>query len=114
MVSSRKRKELKARKEKELQDIRRQHAEAFGAAPTGKRALRKLVRGNYKPTKLVGRAAERNNLPSLETKICDTSKIEAPKYTGDNLLGVALMHKSNYVPIFKKEDAVSVAKMRRN
>lgn len=44
---------------------------------------------------------------------CATAKVEAPRYTGDKLLGVALMHKSNYVPVFKQEDAVAIAKMRR-
>lgn len=34
-------------------------------------------------------------------------------YTGDKLLGIATMHKSNSVPIFKKEDAEDIARMRR-
>lgn len=38
----------------------------------------------------------------------------APKvYTGTRLLGIATMHKSNMVPIFKKEDAEEIARMRR-
>jgi hypothetical protein len=45
---------------------------------------------------------------------CVTGKVEQQKYTGDKLIGIALMHKSNYVPIFNHEEAVSVAKMRRN
>ena len=44
---------------------------------------------------------------------CATAKVDAPRYTGENLIGVALMHKSNYVPVFKQEDAVAIAKMRR-
>lgn len=35
-------------------------------------------------------------------------------YTGNNLLGIATMHKSNMVPVFKKEDAEDIANMRRN
>jgi hypothetical protein len=35
------------------------------------------------------------------------------KYTGDKLLGIATMHKSNAVPIFKQEDAEEIARMRR-
>ena len=34
-------------------------------------------------------------------------------YTGDKLLGIATMHKSNSVPVFKKEDAADIASMRR-
>ena len=36
------------------------------------------------------------------------------KYTGDKMLGVAAMHKSNLVPIFSNESAVDVSTMRRN
>ena len=34
-------------------------------------------------------------------------------YTGGNILGIAQMHKSNAVPVFKAEDAVDIAHMRR-
>lgn len=36
------------------------------------------------------------------------------KYTGDKIIGIATMHKSNMVPIFNEEAAVDVAQMRRN
>lgn len=35
------------------------------------------------------------------------------KYTGDRLLGIATMHKSNMVPVFSQESAEEIAKMRR-
>lgn len=35
-------------------------------------------------------------------------------YTGGNLLGIATMHKSNMVPVFKASDAEDIARMRRN
>jgi hypothetical protein len=38
---------------------------------------------------------------------------EAKVYTGNNLLGIGQMHKSNAVPIFRKEDAIAIAQMRR-
>lgn len=34
-------------------------------------------------------------------------------YTGNNLLGIAVMHKSNLVPVFNKENAAEIASMRR-
>lgn len=34
-------------------------------------------------------------------------------YTGDKMLGIGTMHKSNAVPIFSSEDAEAIAKMRR-
>ena len=53
--------------------------------------------------------------PSLNS--ADSGGVAAkpqPKvYTGDKLLGIATMHKSNMVPIFSSKDAEDVAKMRR-
>jgi hypothetical protein len=34
-------------------------------------------------------------------------------YTGNELLGIATMHKSNAVPVFSDEQAIDISKMRR-
>ena len=40
---------------------------------------------------------------------------QAPKtYTGTAMLGISTLHKSNSVPVFSKQDAIDIAKMRRN
>jgi len=36
------------------------------------------------------------------------------QYTGDKMLGIATMHKSNSVPVFSSEEAINISKMRRN
>jgi hypothetical protein len=42
------------------------------------------------------------------------AKKEAKVYNGERkLLGIATMHKSNLVPVFDKESAEDIAKMRR-
>jgi len=51
--------------------------------------------------------------PSLNTNVGSTAKKEHQTYTGDNMLGIGQLHKSNSVPVFKKEDAEDLAKMRR-
>jgi len=39
---------------------------------------------------------------------------KAPQqYTGDQCIGIATLHKSNGVPVFKQQDAEDIAKMRR-
>jgi hypothetical protein len=38
---------------------------------------------------------------------------EIPQYTGDKILGIGTMHKSNAVPIFSGEEAVAISTMRR-
>ena len=40
--------------------------------------------------------------------------LPTPKiYTGDRIVGIATMHKSNLVPIFNEQAAIEVAQMRR-
>ncbi len=53
------------------------------------------------------------NIPSLQTLECDTSAKPSKVYTGDKMLGIGTLHKSNAVPIFRKEDAQDQANMRR-
>lgn len=43
-----------------------------------------------------------------------TPKPAQKVYTGEKIVGLATMHKSNIVPIFNQEAAVDVAQMRRN
>lgn len=38
---------------------------------------------------------------------------ESPIYTGDKMLGIATMHKSNAVPVFDSKAAIEVSSMRR-
>lgn len=51
--------------------------------------------------------------PSLTTTALDTAKKHPMHYTGTAVLGIATMHKSNPVPVFSREEAVSLAAMRR-
>jgi len=42
-----------------------------------------------------------------------TAPVKPRQYTGDKVLGLSTMHKSNLVPVFSAEEAVDIAKMRR-
>jgi hypothetical protein len=42
-----------------------------------------------------------------------TKPVMGNVYTGDKMLGIGTLHKSNAVPIFNVEDALDQAKMRR-
>ena len=57
------------------------------------------------------------NLPQCSDKIPvgTGSKKEQMQYSGKRkLIGIGLMHKSNLVPIWDKEGAEEISKMRRN
>jgi len=54
-----------------------------------------------------------NHIPSLDTGAAIAVKKEVQQYTGSECIGVAVMHKSCLQPIFNKQSAEDVAKMRR-
>jgi len=54
-----------------------------------------------------------NHIPSLDTGVGVAVKKEVQQYTGTAMLGIGQLHKSNSVPVFSKEDAVDISKMRR-
>jgi hypothetical protein len=67
---------------------------------------------------------ETENIPSLKSEhtFAPCTKKESMQYTGERkLVGIAMMHKSNLVPVFADEDdktgskqATEIAQMRRN
>ena len=65
----------------------------------------------YKLSTPVGRSTT-TNLPSRVTPGGSTAPVHKV-YTGDKVLGIATMHKSNAVPVFRAEDAVEISRMRR-
>lgn len=56
---------------------------------------------------------ETPNYPSLNSGGGSCAAVPKKVYTGDKIVGIAAMHKSNLVPIFNDEAAKDVASMRR-
>ena len=58
----------------------------------------------------------KSNAPKTSDVVGNGPKTYKPSYTGDEILGVTLNHKSNYEPVRKdnKKAAVDSAQMRRN
>jgi hypothetical protein len=74
-----------------------------------KKVLDKLWKTEYTNNMVVDRSAMQKS--GLVSGAC--AKPEEKVYTGTKLLGIATMHKSNMVPVFKAEDAADIASMRR-
>lgn len=87
------------------------------------------TRGEYKPKRkkeftdyAPNESFVRNtkNYPSREIKTSDTiptgtARKESQQYTGDLIVGIGVMHKSNLVPIMRgTNEAKEIAQMRRN
>ena len=64
----------------------------------------------YKLSAPPGRETQKIN--SLSTPGGSTAAVHKV-YTGDQVLGIATLHKSNAVPVFSQEEAVEISRMRR-
>ena len=56
---------------------------------------------------------ETPKIPSLISTGGSTALKKSPVYTGNKLMGIGTMHKSNSVPIFSNDEAKDIATMRR-
>ena len=90
-------KELQKRWEVDIEDKKR------------KRAL-KAEPLTYKLSAPAGRTT--THIPSKVTAGGSTAPVHKV-YTGDKIIGIATMHKSNAVPVFSDEQAVEISRMRR-
>lgn len=78
----------------------------------------KLRRSRGKPAPKSALEVTTYRRPSPAIPSGDGIGVAIPKkkemqYTGDKLMGIATMHKSNMVPVFKQEDAEDISRMRR-
>lgn len=91
----------------------------------GKYKPKKVLKGKEITWRTIGGnviVKKDNDLPSYKGETNGTCAKPSPKvYTGDKLVGIATMHKSNIVPIFSdendkkgKQQAADIAHMRRN
>lgn len=64
-------------------------------------------------TRVIRDNSDSRVIPSLDTGIGSTSKKESMVYSGDAVIGISVLHKSNAVPVFSKEDIIDISKMRR-
>ena len=71
-------------------------------------------RSSYVPPAPLRRDAGAVRLPSVDTGHTGAVTIKKPmQYTGDKIVGIGTMHKSNAVPIFSDQEAKDISSMRR-
>lgn len=71
-----------------------------------------VKRKEYVPPKSITRPT--TYFPSLDSGVGNATKpIEGQRYTGNKIIGIATMHKSNAVPVFQADDCVALSTMRR-
>jgi len=88
----------------------------YGIDPTGKTKKKKPTNMIKLPgTVYTPFVRETIRYPSRDTGHSGavTTGVRKYTYTGDKMLSIAAMHKSNLVPIFTEENAKEVSQMRR-
>ena len=70
----------------------------------------------YVPPKIYARESNADAIPTSNTIPASgsTARTEPKQYTGDYIIGIATMHKSNLVPVGRGSDPKDFATMRRN
>lgn len=53
------------------------------------------------------------HIKSVETGVQVATVAPQKVYTGNKVMGIATMHKSNAVPVFSDEEAIAISRMRR-
>lgn len=102
-----------ARKARELDASWKKLQNKWGVEADDKKRKRAMSAPSldYKLSTPVGRSTS-NHIPSRVTEGGSTSSVHKV-YTGNKILGIGTMHKSNAVPIFSDEQAVEISRMRR-
>lgn len=114
---------LNTRKRKKIKFKSAEHKKRYLEFQESQKILKEKYRNAKKPFESIQPTysldipswRKSTDIPSLDSSIGSATKpINNEKvYTGDNMLGIGQLHKSNSVPVFRKEDAEDQAKMRR-
>ena len=87
----------------------------YDIKPTGKAIQKSTWMGPTVNSRVVVDPSRRtDHIPSVDTGQGIAAKKPVQQYTGDAMIGIGQLHKSNAVPVFSAEDAINISKMRRN
>lgn len=102
-----------ARKARELEESWKALQKKWGAEAEERKRKRGLEAPTMSPVVNKPYRRETAQINSLPFTAGVCAKAPEKVYTGDKILGIGTMHKSNAVPIFSDQDAKDISKMRR-
>jgi hypothetical protein len=102
-----------AKRARELDASWSQIQKRWGVEAEERKQKRAFTAPAYVPPKMSSRGADLLNKPSLNTGAGIAARVEDKVYTGTAVVGISTLHKSNGVPVFSKEEAIDISKMRR-
>ena len=102
-----------ARKARELDSEWKELQKRWGVEAEDKKRTRAMKAEAYVAPKPTHRGVEQARLPSRDSGSGNATLKPVNIYTGDKMIGIGQLHKSNAVPVFRTEDAEDIARMRR-
>jgi hypothetical protein len=102
-----------ARKARELDAEWKELQKRWGVEAADKKRTRAMAAEPYVSPKPTYRGADAARIPSRDSGHGNATLKPTPVYTGDKMIGIGQLHKSNAVPVFRAEDAEDIARMRR-
>lgn len=102
-----------ARKARELDTEWKELQKRWGVEANDKKRTRAMKAEAYVAPKPTHRGAEQARIPSRDSGSGNATLKPVPVYTGDKMIGIGQLHKSNAVPVFRDEDIKDIARMRR-
>lgn len=97
----------------EWEALQRKHSKPLEKGTQGKATVKPPKEKLMPLDTPIGRFSTKG-IPSRVTPGGNTAKSADKQYTGTAIIGIGQMAKSNAVPVFSKEEAVDIARMRRN
>ena len=102
-----------AKRARELEDSWKALQKKWGVEAEDRKRKKAMTAPAMSPAVNQPYRRETQKVPSLPFTGGVCTKVPDKVYTGDKMIGIGTMHKSNSVPIFSAEDAEAIAKMRR-
>lgn len=100
-----------ARKARQLQELWEQKQAEWKAMS---KPIKKVKIATVSPVVSSVHVRANDNIPSLNSWVTGAvNSKEAQHYTGNKMIGIGTLHKSNAVPIFTDDEAKSISSMRR-
>lgn len=100
-------------REQQLTESWKQLKVAHGAIDENRKRQRAMAAAPYAPPPPAFREATLPKIPSLSTAGGSCARPVDKVYTGTEMIGISIIHKSCLQPIFSKDSAKEVANMRR-
>lgn len=84
----------------------------YDVNPSAKNS-KKIVSTAPASARVVRPGSSTRHIPSLDSGNGIAAVKSHIQYTGEAMIGIGQLHKSNAIPVFSKADAVDISKMRR-